>query len=217
MNGAISLLIYDTDFEVFLKILNSLGDIFMSKKKNNQNMDKNEAKKAMVLGKDKPNRTPLIAIAIGVVLIAVAVAYFLGTQNSNDGTAIAKGPRIVNGTAVVFPAAMFSDGMARHFEYVDGDRTIRYFILKSSDGVLRAAFDACDVCWPAGKGYYQEGDEMVCRNCGRKFASVLVNEVKGGCNPAPLKRQLNEDKLVIQIEDIQDGGRYFDFKGKVSS
>jgi uncharacterized membrane protein len=189
----------------------------MSKKHNKQNIDKNKAKKAVVLGKDKPNRTPLIALAIGVVLGAAVVAYYLGTQSSNDGTANAEGPRIVNETAVVFPAAMFSDGMARHFEYVDGARTIRYFILKSSDGVLRAAFDACDVCWPAGKGYYQEGDKMVCRNCGRKFASVLVNEVKGGCNPAPLTRQLDNDQLVIQIKDIQEGGQYFDFKGKVSS
>jgi hypothetical protein len=74
---------------------------------------------------------------------------------------------------------------------------------------------ACDVCWPAGKGYYQEGDHMVCRNCGRRFASVLVNEVKGGCNPAPLNRNLENDKLVIKIKDILEGRQYFDFKGKV--
>ena len=189
----------------------------MSKKNNNQNMSKNEAKKAMVLGKNKPNRFPMIGLAIGVVLVAAVVAYFVMVQNAGKATASANGPRIVNGTAVVFPTAMFSDGVARHFEYVDGDRTIRYFILKSSDGILRAAFDACDVCWSAGQGYYQDGDDMVCRNCSRRFASVLVNEVKGGCNPAPLNRHLDNDQLVIQIEDIQDGGKYFDFKGKVSS
>ena len=81
--------------------------------------------------------------------------------------------------------------------------------------LFRAAFDACDVCWPSGKGYYQEDDNMVCRNCGRKFASVLVNEVKGGCNPAPLNREVQGDKLVIKIEDIAKGKQYFDFSGKV--
>ncbi len=189
----------------------------MSRKGKKQNMDKIEAKKAMVLGKGKPNRKPLIGIAIVAVLVAIVAVYFGFAQNQNGKAADAKGARIVNGTAVVFPANMFSDGAARHFEYADGNRTIRYFILKSSDGVLRAAFDACDVCWPAGKGYYQDGDNMVCRNCGRRFASVLVNEVKGGCNPAPLKRQMDKDKLVIQIKDIQAGGQYFDFDGKVSS
>ena len=85
---------------------------------------------------------------------------------------------------------------------------------RSSDGIIRAAFDACDVCWPAGKGYYQEGDYMVCRNCGRRFASVLVNEVKGGCNPAPLNRGVTGDKLLINVNDIVEGKQYFDFSGK---
>ena len=115
---------------------------------------------------------------------------------------------------MAYSAALFNDGIARHYEYQHNDITIRYFILKSSDGVIRAAFDACDVCWPAGKGYYQDGDTMVCRNCGRRFASVLVNEVKGGCNPAPLTRGIVDDKLVIQTSDIIEGAQYFDFSGR---
>jgi len=77
--------------------------------------------------------------------------------------------------------------------------------------VIRAAFDACDVCWREGKGYYQQGDFMVCRNCGRQFASVKVNEVKGGCNPAPLERAIVGDKLVIKAADIVKGSQYFNF------
>jgi uncharacterized membrane protein len=103
------------------------------------------------------------------------------------------------------------DGEAKFFQYQHDDLTIKYFILKSSDGVIRAAFDACDVCWPAGKGYYQDGDHMVCRNCGRRFASVLVNEVKGGCNPAPLHRSIQDQQVVIQVKDLLEGVRYFDF------
>jgi uncharacterized membrane protein len=55
---------------------------------------------------------------------------------------------------------------------------------------------------------------MVCRNCGRRFASVKINEVKGGCNPAPLKRAIEGDRLVLQVTDILDGRTYFHFKGK---
>jgi uncharacterized membrane protein len=116
---------------------------------------------------------------------------------------------------VTYPVSLFDDGQARHFDFKDGDITIRYFVIKSADGVVRAAFDACDVCWPAGKGYYQEGDVMVCRNCGRKFASNLVNEVQGGCNPAPLKRAVEDGMLVIHPDDIRSGAGYFNFKGKV--
>lgn len=186
----------------------------MSKKAKKNNQDKIAAKKAAVLGNEKTNKMPIFIALIGVAVIAGAAIFYM-TANSGTGSAVVSAPATVTGTSVSFPVSLFEDGKARHFDYVDGNLTIRYFILKSSDGVIRAAFDACDVCWPAGKGYYQDGDYMVCRNCGRRFASVLVNEVQGGCNPAPLNRSLQNDKVVIQIKDIQEGRQYFKFDGKV--
>ena len=120
-------------------------------------------------------------------------------------------------TTITYPITQFDDGKAYHFNYRADGIDIRYFILKSSDGVLRAAFDACDVCWPAGKGYYQDGDDMVCRNCGRRFASVRINEVKGGCNPAPLNRSVKSDQLVLAVDDILEGKQYFDFSKRSPS
>ena len=40
---------------------------------------------------------------------------------------------------------------------------------------------------------------------------LLVNEVKGGCNPAPLNRKVEDGKVVLQINDILSGKQYFDF------
>ena len=187
------------------------------KKKNQQKSNKLEkiaAKKAAVLGTEKKNNMPLLIAVIGAVLLAGAAAFYV-TQGGESGTATASSPFASTSTIVSFPVSLFEDGKARHFEHVDGNFSIKYFILKSSDGIIRAAFDACDVCWPAGKGYYQEGDHMVCRNCGRRFASVLVNEVQGGCNPAPLNRSMENGKLIIQVKDIQQGRQYFNFDGKV--
>jgi uncharacterized membrane protein len=185
----------------------------MAQKSKKKNQDKIAAKKAAVLGTEKTSKMPIIVALIWVAVIAGAAVFYI-TANSGSQTAIASAPADATSTAVSFPASLFEDGKARHFEHVDGDLTIRYFILKSSDGVIRAAFDACDVCWPAGKGYYQDGDFMVCRNCGRRFASVLVNEVQGGCNPAPLTRSMQNGKVVIQIKDIQGGRQYFNLNGK---
>ena len=106
---------------------------------------------------------------------------------------------------------MFLDKIAKFFTYQHGSLTIKYFIVKSADGQIRAAFDACDVCWPAGKGYEQQGDEMVCRNCGRRFPTMKINEVQGGCNPSPLNREIKDGQIVLQVKDIQDGAKYFDF------
>jgi uncharacterized membrane protein len=186
----------------------------MNAKKNTKSDLKAKKKHVLTQSKRKPNLIYIILTA--VVLVCAAAIAFIITATGQPYQSSSKSQAIRNQSTssdrVVYPIAMFQDGAARHFEHRAGDLTIRYFVLKSSDGLLRAAFDACDVCWPAGKGYYQEGDDMVCRNCGRRFVSTLINEVKGGCNPAPLTRTVQADQLVIQVRDILQGQSYFNFK-----
>ena len=178
-------------------------------------LEKRQAKKDAVLGAEKKGRMPLIVAIICSALIVGGGIYYAGFNRSETAPVAGSFTSESNASQVSLPASLFEDGKARHFQHVAGEFTIKYFVLKSSDGIIRAAFDACDVCWPAGKGYFQEGDYMVCRNCGRKFASVLVNEVKGGCNPAPLNRRVENGKVVIEVKDILEGRQYFNFTGKI--
>ncbi len=107
-----------------------------------------------------------------------------------------------------FPTAAFADRKAHFFTAnLPNGKSINFFALQSSDGVIRAAIDACDVCYSARKGYHQEGDVMVCNNCGQRFPSAKINEVKGGCNPAPLTRTIQGDNLVIKLSDLQNDNR----------
>jgi uncharacterized membrane protein len=76
-------------------------------------------------------------------------------------------------------------------------------VIKSSDGVYRAAAEACDVCFRDKKGYHQEGDDLVCNKCGRHFASKDVNEVTGGCNPDGIPRAIQASDLVIQTAELE--------------
>jgi uncharacterized membrane protein len=109
-----------------------------------------------------------------------------------------------------FPESQFADGQARHFVYKHSPSLwIRFFVLRSSDGLVRAAFDACDVCWRHKKGYVQQGDQMICMNCGLRFPSVKINEVKGGCNPAPLPRLIRNGQLIIALNDVLAGQGFF--------
>ncbi len=111
------------------------------------------------------------------------------------------------------PLAGISDGEAHHFRVKAQDGTmVHFFTLRSRDGVIRAAMDACDVCYRSGKGYTQDGDYMVCNNCGQKFASNKINVIKGGCNPAPLHRKIEGDNLVIAMTDIEANSWYFQYR-----
>jgi uncharacterized membrane protein len=176
------------------------------------------SKKAVVVTNGRSKITPLtIVIAAMVVCITAGIAVHISGAGRPSSGGVASGAAVATSgglsSQVKYPVDMFADGKARHFEFNTDGLTIRYFVLRSSDGVIRAAFDACDVCWPAGKGYYQDSDDMVCRNCGRRFASELVNEVQGGCNPAPLTRKVEGDQLIINADDIRLGKSYFNFKG----
>jgi len=191
------------------------GNHIMGKKNRNSNQtDKRKAKKAAVLGTGKKNHPPAYALAAVALLIVVAAVYAYMHFNTQGRTVAANISSGTNGSQIALSASLFEDGRARYYEYRDGQLSIKYFVIKSSDGIIRAAFDACDVCWPAGKGYYQSGDVMICKNCGRQFKSVLVNEVKGGCNPAPLKRTVENGQVIIQVKDILEGKQYFNFSGK---
>ena len=114
----------------------------------------------------------------------------------------------VNGK-IMIPLSDINDGNAHHFQYKNDGTSIKFFVVKSSDGIVRAAFDACDVCFPEKKGYTQDGDFMICNNCGRRFHSTRINVVEGGCNPAPLNREVVADNLVIKVEDVVPGARFF--------
>jgi hypothetical protein len=111
--------------------------------------------------------------------------------------------------AVRLTLATFDDHEAHHYTYMHEDQPIEFFVLKSQDGTVHAAFNACDVCFDSKKGYTQDGDFMVCNNCGRRFPADQINVVQGGCNPSPLTRIVEGDSLVIQVEDIIDGQDYF--------
>ena len=182
--------------------------------------------------KAQTNRTPLI---IGGVVAVLAVVLIVGgilrTTNqgadqpsstsggaSNPNPVAAANPANVKtrytavqatGDVVRWPLTTFDDGQTHYYSFVDSGKSIDFFILKSSDGVVRAAFDACDVCFGAHKGYRQEGDLMICNNCGQQFPSVRINEVKGGCNPGPLERAVEGTDLVIHSADIATGSGYF--------
>ena len=125
----------------------------------------------------------------GVALVAViAVAAVVLMNRGGAETATAAAPVAAGGADVTIPVADLADGQAKYYSYDAGGVEVKYFVLKSSDGEYRAAFDACDVCYPNKKGYSQQGDVMVCNNCGQQFDSTQINEKRGGCNPSPIDR-----------------------------
>jgi uncharacterized membrane protein len=173
--------------------------------------DKSAAKKAAVLGTEKKSRLPLFATAGIALLLIGGASWFLGTKGGDAQAVAALAPADASAVDVSFAVTDFDDGQARFFQLDGGSGvTIRYYAVKAPDGSLKTAFDACDACWAEGKGYKQAGAVMICQNCRRKFEIARIGEIHGGCNPAALKSELKDGRILIQLSDLRAGRHYFD-------
>jgi len=160
----------------------------------------------------RKSKTPLILLTVLVVLVGIGAYLVLSATKENpSATSVATTPASPSSDSRDIRIAL-SDltGTAKFFDYkLSDNKPIRFFVIKSSDGVYRAALDACDTCYHAKKGYHQEGDDMICNNCGLHFHSSQINEVHGGCNPVGLPRTIEGNQLVIKSSELESRGSYF--------
>lgn len=183
----------------------------MSKHKHRHQNQLRERRKQFVQPAHRSRAVSWNVVVISSAVVFLAIAIFIATARDDRTTAAsARAAQAGAGGDVVLPVANFADGQARFYRYATAaGREIRFVVMKNSDGVVRAAFDTCDVCYRERRGYRQVGDNMVCNNCGKAFRSVDVNVLQGGCNPAPLERIVRNDQVVLTAAALDAGAWYF--------
>jgi uncharacterized membrane protein len=141
------------------------------------------------------------AVAL-IIAVAVTVAFGFG---------FGRFEKVKPGNGVVSVAvSKVSDGKAHYFTYADGGKELKFFLVKGSDGSIHSAFDACDVCFREKKGYEQQGEQMVCKNCNQKFPINRIGASSGaGCNPSHLSAQVDGSIVRIKVADLKAGARFF--------
>ena len=128
-------------------------------------------------------------MGFGALLILIAAFYTLkgntGTNTQPDTESAQQGGDIKIVSSEITETASF-------IPYKADGTYMELLAVKAPDGTVRTAFNTCQVCYNSGKGYYkQEGDELVCQNCGNRFKISQIEKEKNGCNPVPI---LNENK-----------------------
>jgi hypothetical protein len=196
----------------------------MSQKKHETKTEAREGKREQFASapEKRSGLTTPILIIIGLVLAGLVGYVVLSNRNEPALVTEASANRQAQASTGSAGGAVSADAngeisiplselspRARFYEYRAGTTTVRFFAIKSSDGVYRAALDACDVCFAAKKGYAQSGDDMVCQKCGNHFPSSEINEVEGGCNPVGLERKVENDRLIIKAKDLEARTSYF--------
>ncbi len=89
-----------------------------------------------------------------------------------------------------------------HFYTADlNTTTIRFLVLHKASGDYVVALDACQICGTVG--YRQEGQNIVCRNCGAVMNIPSIG-MPGGCNPIPVKSGLEGGELIVDLSALAD-------------
>jgi len=145
-------------------------------------------------------------ISITAVVMAFLAIYIIGANPFNaqmTGAAISA----KNDGEFTIPASGVTEKV-KFYEYDYNGKTIKFFAVRANDGSIKTGFDACDVCYGSKKGYRQEGDYLVCNNCGKRFAiSGLGTENKnpGGCWPGHLPGVVIGENLAVEKSDLEAG------------
>jgi uncharacterized membrane protein len=169
-------------------------------------------RRTQFIGEPRSQRRGPTTVLVGVALLFAATLIFALVRGPSSAAITSLG--VVNvaaaGVDVVLDAAQFDDGQARFFHYTTASGGhVRFFVMKSSDGVVRAAFDACDECFREKRGYRQEGQVMVCNSCSQTFPSTQINVLRGGCNPSPIEREVQEGQIVLRAAVLAEGTGLF--------
>lgn len=181
-----------------------------------------EQKKARVLAGE--TKSPKTAIIIAGALALVVAGWLIYSNTSRarsmdrplQGEAAREGNKHLQYTAVKAEngeVTVLLGGLqgstASYFVYSAGGKDIKFFVLRATDGTVRVALDACTACNHAKLGYRQNGEAMVCNNCGMSFKSTDVGHISGGCSPIPLKNSQDGKMLVVKAKDLEEGAKYF--------
>ena len=148
-------------------------------------------------------------VGIGIIILGTMI-YLAGctstTQNddnTNKNTNYNATPQ-QNATEVRIPLSDIGT-TATFYSYDSDGVTVRYFVVKDTQGTIHVAFDACDVCYEAKKGYKQNGEVMQCLNCGQTFAitDIGIENTGGGCWPSFLPMNIDGNDVIIKIVDLE--------------
>lgn len=89
-----------------------------------------------------------------------------------------------------------------HFYTADANETLlRFLVIRKGNGDYAVALDACQICgW---SGYRQQGQNVICRNCGAAIYVPSIGQA-GGCNPVAVKARVDAGRISIDLSALVD-------------
>jgi len=140
------------------------------------------------------------SFAAAILCVAVVLSFAAEYVYARAVTAPVRAQVLVaqNGQ-VSIPLSELTDS-SLHFYTADVNGTvIRFLVIHKQNGDFAAALDACQICGTAG--YRQEGQNVICRNCGAAIYIPSIGE-SGGCNPIAVKSRVEGGQVIVDVSAL---------------
>jgi FTR1 family protein len=140
------------------------------------------------------------SFAAAILCVAVVLSFAAEYVYARAVTAPVRAQVLVaqNGQ-VNIPLSELTDS-SLHFYTADVSGTvIRFLVIHKQNGDFAAALDACQICGTAG--YRQEGQNVICRNCGAAIYIPSIGE-SGGCNPIAVKSRVEGGQVIVDVSAL---------------
>ena len=135
------------------------------------------------------------ALCVAVVLSLTAEYVYARSVNQSVPAKVL----VAENNQVRIPLSELTDS-SLHFYTADVNGTvIRFLVIHKTNGDYATALDACQICGTSG--YRQEGQNIICRNCG---AAIYVPSIgdSGGCNPIAVKSQVEGGEVIVDLSAL---------------
>jgi high-affinity iron transporter len=137
-----------------------------------------------------------ILCSLVVVSLAAEFAYARAMNAPTPGKML-----VAENNRVTIPLSELTDSSLHFYTAEVNGTVIRFLVIHKTNGDYTATLDACQIC--GRSGYRQEGQNIICRNCG---ASIYVPSIgdRGGCNPIPVKSSVSGGEVIVDLSALAD-------------
>ena len=138
------------------------------------------------------------AAAILCVLVVLSLAAEFVYARAMNAPSQAKMLTGENGQ-VRIPLSELNDSSLHYYAADVNNTVIRFLVIHRMNGDYATALDACQIC--GRQGYRQEGQNVVCRNCGAAIYIPSIGE-SGGCNPIGVKSRVEGGEVIVDLSAL---------------
>ena len=181
-----------------------------------------EAKREKIL--DEKKKSPLVKVAIILLVATVPLAWFLFKGSPDAGSAANAGSKVMDQVnyrnqniamtridaslaagSVEIPLDAVKEKKLVYFEYASGREKVPLMAYITPGGNLVTAVSMCEPC--KSTKFHIENEQMVCNACGTRWTLEGLRGVSGGCLQYPpdvTAHRIEGGKVKINEKIVRD-------------